>query len=66
VRLLVPSPPEAVGFRGPPDRARSPEALGQNVVVDARQSVSYSFDGNRAHAAPDSSTLAIGTAYSTS
>ena len=62
VRLLVPSPPG-----GPSDfagRLIAPglsEALGQNVVVDARQSVNGILSmETAAHAAPDGSTLAIG------
>jgi tripartite-type tricarboxylate transporter receptor subunit TctC len=62
VRLLVPSPPG-----GPSDfagRLVAPglsEALGQNVVVDARQSVNGILSmETAAHAAPDGATLAIG------
>jgi tripartite-type tricarboxylate transporter receptor subunit TctC len=62
VRLLVPSPPG-----GPSDfagRLIAPglsEALGQNVVVDARQSVNGILSmETAARAAPDGSTLAIG------
>ena len=62
VRLLVPSPPG-----GPSDfagRLIAPglsEALGQNVVVDARQSVNGILSmETAAHAAPDGATLAIG------
>lgn len=62
VRLLVPSPPG-----GPSDfagRLIAPglsEALGQNVVVDARQSVNGILSMEAAaKGAPDGSTLAIG------
>jgi len=62
VRLLVPSPPG-----GPSDfaaRLIAPglsEALGRNVVVDARQSVNGILSMEvAAKAAPDGSTLAIG------
>lgn len=62
VRLLVPSPPG-----GPSDfagRLIAPglgEALGRNVVVDARQSVNGILSmETAAHAAPDGATLAIG------
>ena len=62
VRLLVPSPPG-----GPSDfagRLIAPglgEALGRNVVVDARQSVNGILSMEiAAHAAPDGATLAIG------
>ena len=62
VRLLVPSPPG-----GPSDfagRLIAPglsEALGQNVVVDARQSVNGILSmETAARAAPDGATLAIG------
>ena len=62
VRLLVPSPPG-----GPSDfagRLIAPalgEALGQNVVIDARQSVNGILSmETAAHAAPDGSTLSIG------
>jgi len=62
VRLLVPSPPG-----GPSDfagRLIAPglsEALGQNVVVDARQSVNGILSmESAAKGAPDGSTLAIG------
>jgi tripartite-type tricarboxylate transporter receptor subunit TctC len=62
VRLLVPSPPG-----GPSDfagRLVAPalgEALGQNVVIDARQSVNGILSmETAAHAAPDGATLAIG------
>ncbi len=62
VRLLVPSPPG-----GPSDfagRLIAPglgEALKQNVVVDARQSVNGILSmETAAHAAPDGATLAIG------
>lgn len=62
VRLLVPSPPG-----GPSDfagRLIAPglsEALGQNVVIDARQSVNGILSmETAAHASPDGSTLSIG------
>jgi tripartite-type tricarboxylate transporter receptor subunit TctC len=62
VRLLVPSPPG-----GPSDfagRLIAPglsEALGQNVIVDARQSVNGILSMEAAaKGAPDGSTLAIG------
>jgi tripartite-type tricarboxylate transporter receptor subunit TctC len=62
VRLLVPSPPG-----GPSDfagRLIAPglsEALGRNVVVDARQSVNGILSmETAARAAPDGATLAIG------
>jgi tripartite-type tricarboxylate transporter receptor subunit TctC len=62
VRLLVPSPPG-----GPSDfagRLIAPglgEALGRNVVVDARQSVNGVLSmETAARAAPDGSTLSIG------
>src|SRR5450759_4337066 len=62
VRLLVPAPPG-----GPSDfagRLIAPglsEALGQNVVVDARQSVNGILSMEAAaKGAPDGSTLAIG------
>ncbi len=62
VRLLVPSPPG-----GPSDfagRLIAPglgEALGQNVVIDARQSVNGILSmETAAHAAPDGTTLSIG------
>lgn len=62
VRLLVPSPPG-----GPSDfagRLIAPglgEALGQNVVVDARQSVNGILSmETAARAAPDGATLSIG------
>ncbi len=62
VRLLVPSPPG-----GPSDfagRLIAPglaEALGQNVVIDARQSVNGILSmETAARASPDGSTLSIG------
>ncbi len=62
VRLIVPSPPG-----GPSDfaaRLIAPglsEALGQNVIVDARQSVNGILSMEiAARAAPDGATLAIG------
>jgi tripartite-type tricarboxylate transporter receptor subunit TctC len=62
VRLLVPSPPG-----GPSDfagRLIAPglsEALGQNVVIDARQSVNGILSmETAAHATPDGATLSIG------
>jgi len=62
VRLLVPSPPG-----GPSDfagRLIAPglgEALGQNIVIDARQSVNGILSmETAARAAPDGSTLTIG------
>ncbi len=68
VRLLVPSPPG-----GPSDfaaRLIAPglsEALGRNVVVDARQSVNGILSMEAAaKATPDGSTLAIATAARTS
>jgi tripartite-type tricarboxylate transporter receptor subunit TctC len=62
VRLLVPSPPGGPSdFAGRLIAPALSEALGQNVVIDARQSVNGILSmETAAHAAPDGATLAIG------
>ena len=62
VRLLVPSPPGGpADFAGRLVAPGLAQALGQNVVVDARQSVNGILSmETAARAAPDGATLSIG------